>query len=185
MKIFLIRHGNAHIVDNDEPLTERGHIEAKAVCKELEKYPIKKVFSSDLTRTKQTCSYLVGHKIEYSDKIREIYRVLVGGTSKPGTSPNREENDKKRADEFWEYLMTLDENVALFTHGNLIKYYLMKCLNLPKEGVFDNILISNTSITILEKMENDVRINGVNKLSHSPYANEAYDDVEAVTDYLP
>jgi len=91
--------------------------------------------------------------------------VLVGGAPKSGTSPNREEKDAKRADEFWDYLMNCTENTAVFCHGNLIRYYIMKCLNLPKEGVFDKLLISNASITIIEKTELGVRIN---KISHSP-----------------
>ena len=168
MKIFLIRHGKATIVENDEILTKKGHLEAKSVCMEIEKYPVDEFFSSDLTRSKQTCSYLENHSIKYSSKIREIYRVLIGGNPKEGSSPNRYENDKKRADEFWDHLMNLDTNVAIFMHGNLIKYYLMKSLNIPEAKLFDNLLISNGSITIINKTKNALRVEGINLRSHLP-----------------
>src|SRR3990167_3389422 len=100
MKIFFVRHGEAKEDGGKSPLTERGVLEAKAVAKELQKYSFSKVYSSNSERAKNTAKeYLNLNKgIEYleTEKLKEIYRVLIGGPEKEGTSKERAEKKKKK-----------------------------------------------------------------------------------------
>jgi len=92
MKIFLVRHGEANPEREGVPLTEKGILEAKAVAKKLKKYNFEKVYSSNLLRAKQTCEEFTKNYLEDS-RLREIYRVLIGGPIKEGTSKDREIKD--------------------------------------------------------------------------------------------
>ena len=152
MRIFLVRHGEAEFREGDEVLTQGGHAQAKAVCTRLREYPIRYAYVSDLTRARQTAAYS-SIDSEVTPQIREIYRVIVGGMPKPGTPVDREARDRDNAERFWERLMAMDADVVVFTHANLIRYYLMKVLGMPKAGLYDKLVIDNASVTILDKDE--------------------------------
>jgi len=160
MKIFIVRHGEAEKQDNDHVLTNRGLAQAKHIAKILKKYDIQKVFCSELTRAKQTCSeFLKLSKLNaiYTPELNEIYRVILGGPERIGTNPMREKNDKIRADTFYEKLMGEDvESIVIFTHGNLIRYYLSKGLNISPKGLWNELDIAPGSVSIIE---NDINGN--------------------------
>lgn len=171
MKIYLIRHGEADSKVDDVPLTKKGLDEAKTIANELLNYKFEKIYFSDLLRAKQTAEiYLkLNPDIETisDERLREIYRVLIGGPEKIGTSENREINDKKRADEFFEEILKKGDDVAIFCHGNIIRYYLNKVLN-SKENIWNSLTINNGSISILEIENSLLRINAINLINHLP-----------------
>ena len=165
MKIYLIRHGEVDSKVEGVPLTKKGLDEAKIVANELLNYKFEKVYFSDLLRAKQTAEiYLeLNPDIETvsDERLREIYRVLIGGPEKIGTSENREINDKKRADEIFEEILKKGEDVAIFCHGNIIRYYLNKVLK-SKENIWESLTINNCSISIISWEENNLKIEGIN-----------------------
>ncbi len=166
MKIILVRHGEADSSIEEVPLTEKGILEANSVANELKKYSFEKVYSSDLLRAKQTCEAFTENYLE-DERLREIYRVLIGGPIKEGTSKDREINDRKRADGIFEELLKKGEDVILFCHGNLTRYYLNKVLK-SKENLWENMTINNCSISILEFNKNNLEIKEVNLINHLP-----------------
>jgi broad specificity phosphatase PhoE len=166
MKIILVRHGKANLQVEGTPLTNNGFLEAKAVAKELEKRNFEKVYSSDLLRAKQTCEEFTKDYIE-DQRLREVYRVLIGGPIKEGTSENREINDKKRADDIFGEILKNEKDVLVFCHGNIIRYYLNKVLK-SKENLWDSMTINNGSISVLEFEKGLLEIKEVNLTSHLP-----------------
>lgn len=171
MKIFFVRHGEANPKLEGVPLTEKGFIEANFAAKELLKYNFSKAYFSDLIRAKDTASsYLNFNKdlesIEDS-RLREVYRVLVGGPIKEGTSEEREENDKKRADEIFEELLKNEKDIVVFCHGNIIRYYLNKVLG-SKKNIWESLTLNNGSISILEFKDNLLQIKAINLINHLP-----------------
>jgi len=166
MKIILVRHGEADSKIKGVPLTDKGILEAKSVAKELKKYSFEKVYSSDLFRAKQTCEEFTKIYVE-DERLREIYRVLIGGPIKEGTSKGREITDKQKADTIFEELLEKNEDILLFCHGNLIRYYLNKVLK-SKENLWDSIIINNCSISILEFNDGLLEIKEINLIGHLP-----------------
>jgi len=166
MKIILVRHGEADSNIKEIPLTDKGLVEAKVVAKELKKYSFGKVYSSNLLRVKQTCEEFTKNYIE-DKRLKEIYRVLIGGPIKEGTSKDREINDRKRADEIFEEILKNEKDVLVFCHGNIIRYYLNKVLK-SKENLWENMTINNCSISILKFNEDFLEIKEVNLTSHLP-----------------
>src|SRR3989344_4694014 len=95
MNLFLIRHGHVEIMDGETKLSEKGILQSKELSKKLKNLKIDKVYSSDLERAKETAKEYSENFIE-DKRLREVYRVLVGGPEKEGTSPNREIEEKIR-----------------------------------------------------------------------------------------
>jgi len=171
MKIFLIRHGEATTINEEVILTSKGILEAKSVAKELSKYVFSKIYTSDLKRSRDTAKEYVlltkkGKLIE-TEKLREIYRVLVGGPVKSNALKDREKKDKKRIDKIFEELLKENRNILVFCHGNVIRYFLNKVLK-SKENIWEKITINNASISILEFEKKQLTIKGINLIGHLP-----------------
>ena len=171
MRIFLIRHGESIKSGEDTILTEEGKEQGKKIALFLKNIKVDKVYVSELTRAKQTSeeykkiSNFV--EIQTTPELNEIYRVIIGGPSKDGTSPNREEKDKKRADTLFDRLLnSKDEIVFLFTHGNLIRYFIARTLKVNPKKFWQSLVISPGSISIIEKIEDHWQVNAVNIISH-------------------
>ena len=175
MKIFFVRHGEADSKIEGAPLTEKGFLEAKAVAKELLKYNFDKVYYSDLKRAKQTAEeYLrlnLGIDSFEDSRLREIYRVLIGGPIKEGTSLDRESNDRKRADEIFNELIKERRDMVVFCHGNIIRYFLNKVLK-SKDNLWESMIINNGSISILESNKSGLKIKEINFYDHLDMKNK-------------
>lgn len=168
MKIYLVRHGECEKSDSEPVLTQDGIKQAKNVAKKLLSLKIDKVYSSDLTRCKQTCEELLkigSFDKEFSERFREIYRLIIGGPEKPGTSEDREENDRKRAEEVYSEIKKSSENLVIFTHGNMIRFLLGKVLGNEKN--MWNCVILPGSISILESdEEGNIFVKAINLYDH-------------------
>ena len=165
MKIYLIRHAEANSKIEGAPLTKRGIEEAKIVANELLNYKIKRIYFSNLLRAKQTAEFYLKLKPKIKntceERLSEIYRVLIGGPEKLGASKDRKVEDKKRADEVFKEILKKGEDVAIFCHGNIIRYYLNKVLK-SKENLWENLTINNCSISILSWENSILKIEGIN-----------------------
>ena len=162
MKVILVRNGDADPNSEDIPLTEKGILQSKLVSKELSKYNIGKTYSSDLLRAKQTCEMFTKDFIE-DKRLKEIYRVLIGGPIKEGTSKEREINDKKRADEIFNELLKNKRNVVVFCHGNIIRYFVKKVKKIEGVNQWKDMKIDNCSITIISNELEKLEVEEINK----------------------
>jgi len=189
-KILLLRHGEAKKIGEDTILTEKGNNEAKALAKKLQEITINKIYVSDLTRAQETMQhYLNGIKekpeVVTTEKLREIYRVLVGGPERVGTPKDRKEKDKQRADEIYEKLLKEKGNIAVFAHGNIIRYLLIKAMDIQFTDLWNRLFLNTGSISVIEKTkEGLVRVNAINLIEHLPEAKEFFEE-EIGTTYHP
>lgn len=171
MRIFLIRHGEAIKKDNDSVLTEKGIKQAKNLAKFIENIKFDKIYTSNLTRAKQTFEELKKIKQAYNSEqledLNEIYRVLVGGPIKEGTSPEREVKDKARMESFFNSVKnSKNENILIFSHGNVIRYLLAKALNISPVGLWEKMIISPGSISIIEIDKDIIQVKAINLYQH-------------------
>ncbi len=191
MKLFLIRHGEAKVLENDTPLTEKGMEQAKAVAKRLANYEFDEVFCSDLTRAKQTCEEylkLSNKEATYTEDLREIYRLIVGGPKKEGTSEGREEKDTERANKIFEELSNKKrENILVFAHGNLIRYFITKSANFDPKKSWEGLEFHPSSVSIINFEDGKMTIKTLNSINHLPEEEEeSFFSKEKVNqDYLP
>ncbi len=172
MKILLIRHADCLQEGFDPEISQLGTIQAKLLAKRLSKIPISMVYVSDLKRTVQTFEeyHQIVKKISFekTKDIREIYRVLVGGAPKEGTSKNREKEDKERIEKFFKKLISKDHGqiVAIFTHGNVIKYMLSKFLDSDPLRLGPRVSILSAGITLVDFNNGKVDVKFVNNIEH-------------------
>lgn len=171
MKIYLIRHGEAEKREEngreDHFLTENGIKQAKNVAEKLKFLNIDKVYSSDLTRCSQTSdefSKISKVHLKTDEKFREIYRLIIGGPEKPGTSEDREKRDRERAEKVYSEIKESSDNLVIFTHGNMIRFLLGKALGNEKN--MWNCVILPGSISILETEGEDVKVKAINLYDH-------------------
>tara|TARA_Y100000310_G_C20571476_1_gene758243 strand:- start:627 stop:1163 length:537 start_codon:yes stop_codon:yes gene_type:complete len=160
MRLFLIRHGHTENIDGEARLSKQGISEAKIIAKKLSNLKFYKVFTSDLTRSIETIKEFTEDYIS-DERLREVYRVLIGGPEKVGTSEGREERDKKRSDDFFKEILEEKENIAIFCHGNIIRYFLNKVLK-TENNIWESLVIDNCSVSIIEKNEKGIFVNGIN-----------------------
>jgi len=167
-KILFIRHGNSIQTDQDTILSSKGLLQAERLAKKLVSVNISKVYVSNSTRTLQT--YEAYQKLKLvpsvkSDKLKEIYRVIIGGPERLGTPPDREANDRKRADEIInEILEEKNKNIAVFTHGNFIRYAIARILEISSVDLWNRLVISDASITVVET--SPLKIEMINNIEH-------------------
>ncbi len=167
MKLYLIRHGSIDKENPEKPLSERGIMQAKAVAEELKNYNFEKVYCSNLLRTKQTCEYYTKDYIE-DKRLREIQGTLNGKKFEPEyDSKEREEQDRKNADEIFDELIKNKGNIAVFCHGNVIVYYLNKVLKL-NQNLWGSLIIKHGSISILEYKDDKLQIKAINLIDYLP-----------------
>jgi len=160
MRLFLIRHGHTEIRNGKAKLSDKGILQSKELSKKLKKLKIDKVYTGDLERSKKTAEEYTRDFIEDS-RLREVYRVLVGGPEKEGASLEREAKDKERADKFFEEILGEEGNIAVFCHGNMIRYFLNKILK-SKENLWETLVLDNCSVSIIEKNKEELFIKGIN-----------------------
>ena len=53
------------------------------------------------------------------------------------------------------------ENIAIFCHGNIIRYFLNKVLK-TENNIWESLVIDNCSVSIIEKNEKGIFVNGIN-----------------------
>ncbi|MGV8169573.1 MAG: histidine phosphatase family protein [Candidatus Nanoarchaeia archaeon] len=171
--LILIRHGESAESGNETFLSNKGKEQAELLAKKLSTIPITKIYSSDYPRTVQTLNPYKKLKPEIptitTEKLREIYRTIIGGPERPGTNPTRAEEDRKRADEILHEITATakdDDIIAIFAHGNIIRYFIAKAADLTGGNLWDKMTINDASITILELKNNHLHIKTINNIDH-------------------
>jgi broad specificity phosphatase PhoE len=93
-RLILVRHGRTKKnfesrigAREDSPLDELGKEQARRVAKRLEEFPISKIFSSPIQRTKETAEAIAGNlalDIEFCDDLIEYNFGVIGGMTMAG-----------------------------------------------------------------------------------------------------
>ena len=115
--------------------------------------------SSELTRAKKTCEELINLTKDltpiFTEELNEIYRVIVGGPEKEGTSEGREERDRNRAESFYRKIKELNEkgDVAIFCHGNIIRFFMAKIKEKDPKTMWEDMKIKPAT-AIVYNLEN-------------------------------
>lgn len=166
-KYFFIRH--AECKSDPEELTAFGKVQAKYLSIMLEKQDITQILFSSSQRSSQTAQVFrkKAPSISYTEwpDLREIYRVLVGGPPRPGTHSTREADDRVRAEAVIERIFSQEGNIAIFCHGNFIRYVLAKCLHKNPSSMWP-ISIDFASITIIERSTDGLLVRDIAGTSH-------------------
>ena len=192
-KITWIRHGQStwnaegkwqgH---TDVPLSELGREQATALGRRLDPQRFDAVYSSDLTRSRQTCELALPKANMLLDKrLREInFGVYEGKSRDPLTTseaaavktwwvePYLEKLQggesmtclNTRVSEFLAELPAECE-VAIFTHGGVIRNALWQVVGVPVQGAW-SVQIENTSVTVLEYTSERTLVHRVNDSAH-------------------
>ncbi len=172
-KIFLIRHGESVESGGEMILSKKGILQSKKLAKKLKKLNISKIYVSNLKRALET--YNEFHKLKpkiktiKTSRLNEIYRKLVGGPKLQQVSKNRERNDKKRIESIIKEIiknLKKEENIVIFTHGNLIRYFIAKILNIKKICLWREMTISNASISLIEIINKKATMVFINNTEH-------------------
>ena len=165
MNIFLIRHGQKMEDDKNHEslgLTEKGFEQADLLGRRLSKYDIKKIYSSNMKRAVQTSEGLnkyLGVEIITKPELREIhmgdcdtygwnyleenYPLFIEEFRKHNSDlrypPNGECGDdvwQRVKEVIHEMLETDYENVAVVTHGGVIRSLICGLLNIDQSRRF-------------------------------------------------
>ena len=190
MILILVRHGKAE-GEGDAPLSELGIKQVAATAKKLATIPITKAYSSNYARAQQT--FAEYHKLNphihltVNPDLKEIYHLIVGGPVKEGTRPNRVEEDTARAEKAFNEILNNNDNevIAVFSHGNIIGYFLAKALNVDPKCMWDGITLNCGSISVIQITNNKMNVKLINGVDHLPHSDikEFYSSYEE-TKYL-
>lgn len=188
-EIYLIRHANPDyrlqekLGDKAMPLSKAGEEQSKLLAKALKGCQIDVVYSSELTRAKETAKFLVpASKIIIEPRLNEIdwinwYRVKYFRTSESRRTQylkNYQELDLE-LDKFQAQMRRLlayifkenkGKKVALVCHGNIIRSMLTSIINADVIG-FLSIEIFQSSISKLV-IDSDayVKVSYINDFKH-------------------
>jgi broad specificity phosphatase PhoE len=179
MEVVLVRHGETewsrdlrHTGRTDVPLTEAGRREAERLREELSGRSFARVLTSPLERAAETCRLAgLGERAERRDALLEWdYGEYEGITTeqirehRPGWflwrdgCPGGETADDvgARVDPLVDELAALDGDVALFSHGHLLRVLAARWLGLaPESGAL--FALGTGTLSILG-FEREVRV---------------------------
>ena len=201
MKLFILKNGKiifstsreAMKTEPEPALSEKGKQQSKYVAKRLAHLQITKVYVSNAQRALET--YAAYKQIRpsvpvvMSDKLKEIYRGVVGGPPRKGTSRNREKNDKQRAKAILKKILNdaqEDDAILLFIHGNLIRYILAYFLQISKANLWEELEIHDASISLIDITNNKPQVRLINSIEHLGKEEvEEFYNAYTKTEYLP
>lgn len=174
--IYLIRHGAINKKEGKEPeLSEEGKKQVKLLAKRLSKIPVNKCYVSPSLRSMQTFEPYkkLNPKVEteITDDALEMYRVILGGNKIEGIPVSRIDRDLNRAKRLWGKILNDVHNnkiILVFTHSNLIKYFLTKVWNVNPKGMWLRINIETASVTCisLNKGRDILQTRQISDVSH-------------------
>lgn len=192
-KITWIRHGQSEWNaqgkwqgHTDTELSETGRQQALALRRRLEGSNFDTVYASDLKRAQATARLaLPSSELIIEPRIREISFGVFEGRSWDTLQPQEAEFMKvwwvypyahqieggesmtcvnTRVSEFLEELPQETE-IAIFTHGGVIRNAIWQVVGLPKEGGW-SVQLDNTSLTVIEYLPEQAVIHRINDRAH-------------------
>ncbi|KAK3925446.1 Serine/threonine-protein phosphatase PGAM5, mitochondrial [Frankliniella fusca] len=168
--LFLIRHGQYNLdgrTDKERSLTAKGFEQARATGKRLVElnYPFELMVRSTMTRALQTGEEILAQMKPGSLPFRDDNMLMEGAPCRPeppsfSYKPESYEyfQDGSRIEAAFrnyvyraDYKQTKDSYEILVCHGNVIRYFVCRALQLPPEAWL-RINLSHASITWLSIM---------------------------------
>jgi len=169
-RVWLMRHGETewsrsgqHTSRTDLPLTKQGESRAVALGKALAGRKFVRVYSSPMRRALETCR-LAGYTAEITDDLcewdygayeglttAEIQRTAPGWTIWTGAVPGGETVAQvgARADRVVAMALDADGDVALFSHGHMLRVLASRWMGLePDAGRL--LALSTGSVSVLD-----------------------------------
>lgn len=154
MAIYLVRHGEAKLYNDDEPkypgpgLTKKGKQQAEKVAKQLKQVKFSKCYCSDMTRAIQTSKYFK-RKFTQHRELAEFNKIVY---SKDKSDKDKFNTNLKRAKNtisFFKKISKQKENILIVAHGNAIGAMLQTYQRIPinKMNMF---YIENCAVIILD-----------------------------------
>lgn len=170
-RVFLIRHGETewslsgqHTGITDIPLTVHGRTLPTLLAPVLEKVDFARVYTSPLSRARETCALAgLGERAEIDkDLVEWNYGDYEGLTPKEihaeapdwmlfrdgcpgGESP---EDVARRVDSVIERVRAVERNVALFAHGHVFRVFAARWLGLPPAAGC-HFLLNTATLSVL------------------------------------
>src|SRR5580658_2943179 len=176
-EIWLMRHGETewsrsgqHTSRTDLPLTEEGEKRAVDLAKRLAGRRFALVLSSPMRRALET-SRLAGYTPEIADELHEwdygayeglttaeIQRTAPGWTIWTGVLPGGETiaQVSARADRLLERALAVSGDVALFSHGHMLRMLAARWLRLPPDS--GRLLALSTGSVSVLGWEHETRV---------------------------
>jgi broad specificity phosphatase PhoE len=173
MSVFTIRHGETawsisgqHTGVTDIPLTDKGRSEAERLRPVVTKTKFAAVFTSPLQRARDTCA-LVGlgdQAVVDPDLIEWNYGDYEGVTSDVihqtvphwqifhDGAPGGETPEQvgARVDRIIARIRTIEGNVAVFSHGHLLRVFVARWIGLPPRAG-ENFLLDTSTLCVLDQ----------------------------------
>ncbi|MGH1347698.1 MAG: histidine phosphatase family protein [Nannocystales bacterium] len=171
--VHLIRHGQ-YVTDADDPrygnLTVLGRRQARRLARVFADQSIDDVHHSDWTRAQQTAA-LLGAALP-SVRLRESALLREGDPGSRGRKRTRAQAATRgRMDEAFSQFIRpcrgADRRELVVCHGNLIRYLVMRALDVPTGGWL-RLVVAHCSITTIVVVPTDLRVRCVNALGHLP-----------------
>ncbi len=159
--LYLIRHAqhdraNPNSDDLEGALTPAGEMQADWTARRLQGLPVQAIFSSDLRRAQQTAAVLARSfpnlRVHIDRDLRECVPVIPPLQADHFTDLDpgdvtRQLNQAERAfARYFHRADSRDEQEILVTHGNLLRYFVCRALDLPAER-WTSLEIYNCGIT--------------------------------------
>lgn len=197
MKLIVIRHGEseADLLDVHEgradfALTERGHKQAEAMANYVaENYNISKIYTSTLSRAKQTAQYLsdkTGIPIIFDEDLMEFNNGLLAGLPRDAVrekypiipdlpvdkavyGQESQLEFRQRAEKALARVISEaqpDETVAIVSHGGMINQLYRSFFNMPVDCMYF-FNTADTGIHIWNLTENQRRVVRANFDEHT------------------
>lgn len=182
--IFLIRHGeyapqDDNIPDSENVLTPLGIAQARLVSARLQSMNIKfsSLTSSTMTRAKQTAMIINEDfpelDLKQSDLIRECTPPTWRKDVMVGVDTSHREECVKNIEQAFKELFipspdANDRNDIIVCHGNVIRYFVTKVLNVDTMAWLQ-MSITNCSLTIVRIMpDRTMRLDAFSDYGHIP-----------------
>lgn len=163
LKIYIIRHGEK-IEGENMPLTEKGKKQAKLVAKRLKKLSIRKMYSSDLKRCKETAEIIkkqIKIPIIFEKSLREV-------PNKVKEQPRKYKKEIKNIKKFWEKINKKRGTMLVVGSGIVNRILISFALKIDPSKA--NFMQHETGLTKIEKnyKKKRYRIWHINDVSHLP-----------------
>lgn len=182
--IYLIRHGDYNIEDERDAdvgkeLVPLGIAQARLVASRLKSFPVKinSLISSTMTRARQTAMIINEEFPELELQQSKLIRECTPPTWRDDVMKDESETDLKNCVENLETAFNKffipspddkDRNDIIVCHGNVIRYFVTKVLNVNTMAWL-KMTIGNCSITVVRIMpDGRMKLISYNDVGHIP-----------------
>lgn len=160
LNLYMIRHGEK--IGEEKGLTKRGEKQTKSLAKRLNKLNITKIYSSDLSRCKETAE-IINKKLRLPVKYERALREIPSAVKE---EPTKYKKEIKIIREFWDKIDGSSGNILIVSSGIVNRVLISFALNIGSANA--NFMQYPTGLTKMEKVpERDrYRIWYINDTSH-------------------